>query len=215
MTTDGERMESQAALVSCLRRLADSMTPAYAGQKEFFIVALNEMTAEIETLKQAQLSRAVAVFCARLEAGPVKPADITALKEALDNLLSAGDFSRACASLTGSAGFIKERLGRLRPLCIAAGERRASPEKDPAAERLVGEAYRRMQFEQLEKEARRFRTEAGAENVLARARERVAEYCAVYRLPLDPGSTLPAFSLSRIDAVAGACYRLLARLRGA
>jgi hypothetical protein len=213
MTLDPRTLESQAALVSCLRRLAGSVTPAYSGQKEFFIVTLNEMTAEIETLKQDQLSRAVAAFCAKLEAGTVKPEEITALKEALDNLVPAGDFNRACACLAGSPGFIKERLGCLRPLCIAAGERRAAPEKDPAAERLVGEAYRRLQFDRLEEEARRFATAAAAENVLARARACVGEYCAVYRLPLDPGATLPSFSLSLIDAVAGACYRLLARLR--
>jgi hypothetical protein len=72
-----------------------------------------------------------------------------------------------------------------------------------------------MLFEALEKEAARFKDDASENRVLGRARERVADYCLVYRLPLDPGDTLPPFSLSRIDAVTGACYRLLARMRGA
>lgn len=214
MERNKEKYESQVRLISGLRELAGTVHGAYASQKEFFIVTLNEMTADLAALKEAGLREAVGSFTAKLARGPVSQADILALKEALDKLVSAKDFDFVCAGLAGSAGLIADRLGRLRPLCIAAEERRGTLPRDPGADRLVTEAYRRLLFEALEKEAARFADAASEERVLARARERVADYCVAYRLPVSPEDTLPPFSLSRIDAVTGACYRLLARMRG-
>lgn len=215
MGLNREKYESQVRLISGLKELAGSVNGVYASQKEFLIVTLNEMTADLAELKKANLLEAAGAFMDRLARGPVSQADITALKEALDKLVSVKDFDFACSGLAGSAGLICERLARLQPLCIAAEERRGALPRDPAADRLVTEAYRHMSFEALEKEAARFRDDISENRVLAKARERVADYCVVYRLPMSPEDTLPPFSLSRIDAVTGACYRLLARMRGA
>lgn len=205
--------ETQIKLVASLRELAGAVNSSYVSQKEFLIVTLNDMAGYLAELKREQLSSAVGRFLARLARGPVAPADITDLKVSLDKLVASKDFDFVCAGLAGSNDLIRDRLARLQPLTIAAEERRGAAGRDPAAERLVAEAYRHLQFEALEKEAARFRDEASENRVLARLRERVAEYCAVYRLPLSPADTLPPFSLSRIDAVTAACYRLLSRLR--
>ena len=205
--------ETQIKLVASLRELAGAVNSSYASQKEFLIVTLNDMAGYLAELKSEQLASAVGRFLARLARGPVSQADITELKVSLDKLVTSKDFDFACAGLAGSSDLLRDRLARLRPLTMAAEERGGAAGRDPAAERLVAEAYRHLQFEALEKEAARFGDEAAENRVLARLRERVAEYCAVYRLPLSPADTLPPFSLSRIDAVTAACYRLLARLR--
>lgn len=215
MGLNREKYDSQVRLISCLKQLAGSVNGAYASQKEFVIVTLNEMTADLAGLKRESLRETSESFMGKLARGPVTQADLLALKEALDKLVSAKDFDFICAGLAGSAGLIGERLARLRPLCIAEEERRGALPRDPAADRLVNEAYRRLLFEALEKEAARFRDEVCENRVLAKARAQVADYCLAYRLPSSPEDTLPPFSLSRIDAVTGACYRLLARMRGA
>lgn len=214
MGLNAEKYESQVRLISGLKELAGSVNGVYSSQKEFFIVTLNEMTADLAGLKKANLEETAGAFMCKLSRGPVSQADIMTLKEALDKLVSAKDFDFICAGLAGSAGLIRERLSRLQPLCIAAEERRGALPRDPAADRLVSEAYKHMFFEALEKEAARFRDDISENRVLAKARERVADYCVLYRLPMSPADTLPPFSLSRIDAVVGACYRLLARMRG-
>lgn len=207
--------ETQVKLVASLRELAGTVNPSYSSQKEFLIVTLNDMTGYLAELKREQLASAAGRFLARLARGPVSQADITDLKVSLDKLVASKDFDFACAGLAGSSDLLRDRLARLQPLTIAAEERRGAAGRDPAAERLVAEAYRHLQFGALEQEAARFGGEAAENRVLTRLRERVAEYCAVYRLPLGPADTLPPFSLSRIDAVTAACYRLLSRLRDA
>lgn len=205
--------ETQIKLVASLKELAGAVNSSYASQKEFLIVTLNDMAGYLAELKSEQLASAVGRFLARLARGPVAQADITELKVALDKLVASRDFDFVCAGLAGSNDLLRDRLARLQPLTMAAEERRGAAGRDPAAERLVAEAYRHLQFEALEREAARFKDEAAENRVLARLRERVAEYCAVYRLPLSPADTLTPFSLSRIDAVTAACYRLLSRLR--
>jgi hypothetical protein len=216
MGMNREKYESQVRLICGLKELAGSVNGVYASQKEFFIVTLNEMTADLAELKKENLRETVESFTGKLARGPVSQGDILALKESLDKLVSAKDFDFVCAGMAGSAALIGERLARAQPLCIAAEERHGTLQRDPAADRLVAGAYKHMRFEALEGEAARFRADPAAEDrVLARARERVADYCLVYRLPMSAEDTLPPFSLSSIDAVVAACYRLLARLRGA
>jgi hypothetical protein len=41
----------------------------------------------------------------------------------------------------------------------------------------------------------------------------VADYCSLYKVPLDPADTITAFSMLRVDAVTAACFRLLAKIR--
>jgi len=57
-----------------------------------------------------------------------------------------------------------------------------------------------------------FANDATVDRILTRARENVAEYCCLYNVSMREEDTLTPFSLSRIDAVVGACYRLLIRI---
>jgi hypothetical protein len=114
--------------------------------------------------------------------------------------------------LPGSPGVVRSRLASLRPLSIAEGERTGTL-RDSGAERLVAEAYRRLGFDSIERELSGRAGDEAFDAVLLKARRGVGDYCRMYQVPPSPEETLPAFSLSRIDAVLGACYRLLSRLR--
>ncbi|MDT8286727.1 MAG: hypothetical protein RQ748_06420, partial [Elusimicrobiales bacterium] len=127
-------------------------------------------------------------------------------------LLSSRDFVLMEGGLPGSPEIVRARLASLRPLSIAGGERTGTL-RDSGAERLVAEAYRRLGFDSLERELAGRAGDEAYDAVLLKARHNVGEYCGMYQVSPSPEDTLPAFSLSRIDAVLGACYRLLSRLR--
>ena len=209
MDPNKARFDCQIRLIAGLREFSSPVPAAFAGQKEFFIVTLNRVASDLREFKKASFRALSDWALARRRRGPLEARDVTEFKEAADKLLSARDYQFVCAALPGSAEFLASRLSSVEPVSIAEEEMKKEGEpRDPAADRLVGDAYRRLGFDRLQQLAGR-----QPEGVLLQhARELVAEYCAVYRLPLNAEDTLPEFSLSRIDAVAGACFRLLAVL---
>lgn len=211
MDENKAKYDCQVRLIASLNEFSGPVPAAFFSQKEFFIITLRRLAANLAEFKAENLRALAANLLAKLRRGPVTPADLTAFKDMLDKLVSGRDYQVACAGLSGSKEFLAERLSRLEPLSIAAEEGKLPGEpRDPTADRLVGEAYRRLRFDALEEEWRKGRP---VDKVLERARAQVAEYCLMYRLPVRPEDTLPPFSLSRIDAVTGACFRLLGKLR--
>ncbi|MDA8132626.1 MAG: hypothetical protein M0025_04310 [Elusimicrobia bacterium] len=209
MDQDKTRFDCQVRLIAGLREFSAPVPAAFAGRKEFFIVTLNRVASDIKEFKLASFRALSEWALARRRRGPLEERDVTAFKEAADKLLSAKDYQLVCAALPGSAEFLAARLAEAAPLSIADEEKKKEGERrDPAADRLAGDAYRRLGFDRLQQLAGR--QPEGV--ILQHAGELVAEYCAVYRLPLSSEDTLPPFSLTRIDAVAGACFRLLAVL---
>lgn len=210
MEVNRAKFDCQVRLVASLREFSGPVPAGFFSHKEFFIVTLQRMEANLYEFKAESLRALAAGLLDKLRRGPLAPQDLTVFKDMLDKLVSGRDYQAACAGLAGSREFAAERLAALRPLSIAAEERKLPGEpRDPTADRLVGEAYRRLGFDALEEEHRKGRPE---ERVLTQARAQVAEYCLMYRLPLCAEDTLPPFSLSRIDAVTGACFRLLGKL---
>ncbi|MDD2804654.1 MAG: hypothetical protein PHV33_03805 [Elusimicrobiales bacterium] len=210
MGTNRAKFDCQVRLVASLKEFAGPVPAGFFNHKEFFIVTLQRLAANLYEFKEENLRALAADLLEKLRRGPLSPSELTAFKDMLDKLVSGRDYMTACAGLAGSREFAAERLARLRPLSIAAEEQKLPGEpRDPTADRLVGEAYRRLRFDSLEEEHRKGRPE---DRALQQARAQVAEYCLMYRLPLCAEDTLPPFSLSRIDAVTGACFRLLGRL---
>lgn len=199
-----------------LRDFAGPVCSGFANQKDFFIFSLESISGFLLEFKGESLKELAADFTARRERGPVSDAELVEFKAALDKLVSARDFDFVCAALAGSRGLLKERLASVRPLSMAAEEKLGlSGARDANAYRLITDAYRQLNFKALEEAAARRRDDIAVDHILARARADVAEYCSLYKVPLDPGDTLTDFSITRIDAVAGACFRLLAKMREA
>ena len=206
--------EFQVRLIAALGQFAGEMPAGFLSQKEFFLIKLEDISENLAALKLARLRAAEGSLLRRLEKGPLADGDLTDFKGAIDKLLSSRDYDYVCAALAGSRELLKKRLAEVKPLSIADEEKKApGAPREQAADRLVSEAYRRLRFDELEREALRAGGYAAADLFLGTARGRVAEYCVLYRVPIHADDTLTTFSLSSIDAVAGACFRLLARLR--
>jgi len=207
------KYEHQVRLIARLREFAEKIPPGYINQKEFFITSLQNIFEHLMDLKREMLAEACGRFCAKLDQGAVTDESIVEFKSLLDKFISSGDFAAVAASMIGGKQLIKTRLSALRPLSIVDEEMKGG-DRDKTADRLVEEAYKRLKFEELEKELMQSVNDPVIDRILTKARENVADYCCLYRVPLRDDDTLTPFSLSRIDAVVGACFRLIARIRG-
>jgi hypothetical protein len=95
------------------------------------------------------------------------------------------------------------------------GEERKTGEKDPEAERQISETFARLHFPSLAAQMNATLNDWVVNATLMKARAEVAEYCCLYHVPLHEGDTLSPFSLSCVDAVLAANYRLLSNLHQA
>jgi len=206
------RFQHQSGLAERLRELGGGDHPGFLNQKEFFISALRAAEEPLAALQREAYREACDRFLEKLGQGRATPEFVAEFKDPLDKLLSSKDFALMEGGLPGSPGVVRSRLASLRPLSIAEGERTGTL-RDSGAERLVAEAYRRLGFDSLERELSGRAGDEAFDAVLLKARRGVGDYCRMYQVSPSPEDTLPAFSLSRIDAVLGACYRLLSRLR--
>lgn len=206
------RFQHQSGLAARLRELGGEEDPSFLNQKESFISALRAAEEPLAALQLESCREACDRFLEKLGKGRATPELVAEFKDPLDKLLSSKDFALMEGGLPGGPEVVRSRLAALRPLSIAEGERTGTL-RDPGAERLVAEAYRRLGFDSLERELSGRSGDQAYDAVLLKARRGVANYCRLYQVPPSPEDTLPAFSLSRIDAVLGACYRLLSRLR--
>ena len=202
----------RSGLAARLREFGGGTPPGFLGQKEFFISVLRAAEEPLAALQFEALRLVCAGFLEKLGRGRVTPELLEEFKDPLDKLLSSGDFLLVEGGLPGSPEVVRARLAALRPLSIAEGARTGTL-RDPGGERLLTEAYRRLGFDRLEKGLPGLRGDAALDELILRARRSVAEYSRLYQVEPSAEETLTPFSLSRIDAALGACYRLLARLR--
>jgi hypothetical protein len=213
MKKDNVKLEIQRRLIMALRDFAGSVCSGFVNQKEFFIFSLESISEKLTELKQESLNDLAAGYAARRAAGPLSDAEVVDFKDKLDKLVSARDFDHICAALAGSKELMAERLAAVRPQSMAAEEKRGlSGVRDANAYRLITEAYKHLCFWELEEDARNS-DDATVDRILCRARAAVADYCSLYKVPLDPADTITAFSMLRVDAVTAACFRLLAKIR--
>ena len=212
MPASNIKFQYQFSLIARLRELAGTVTAGYINQKEFFIATLQNMSESLMDLQREMLRETCEGFMAKLDHGAVTQAMVVDFKAQLDKLVSGKDFSVIGAAIVGSKELVRTRLSALQPLSIVEEERKPHG-RDQTADRLVTEAYRRLKFEALERELALIVNDHAIDKILTKARESVSEYCCLYRVPLREDDTLTPFSVSRIDAVVGACFRLMSRIR--
>lgn len=195
-------------LVAGLRDFTGKIPHAYAGEQEFFLTSLNNMSQHIYDLQKGTLKELCDGFVLKLDAGKATLSAVNQFKAGLDSLISAADFRAVSGSMAGSNDLIKKRLGALKPVSrVDEGNKAAGG--DPDALRHIAETYGLLHFEALAKRMKADPDELSVNAVLARAREEVAEYCCLYRVPLNEAETLTPFSLSCVDAALAASFRLL------
>lgn len=194
-------------LVAGLRNFTGKMPHAYAGEQEFFLTSLNNMAKHLYDLQKGTLREMCDGFIHKLDAGKVTLETIKAFKAGLDSLISAENFRIVCAGMAGSKELIKRRLEALKPVSrIDEGNKAAGG--DPDAVRHITETYGRLHFDALARQMKAAPDEPSVNIVLAKAREEVAEYCCLYRVPLNEQETMSPYSLSCVDAALAASFRL-------
>jgi len=208
-----KKYEHQVRLITSLRALAGPVAPGFLNQMEFFITNVRDMAEHLMGLKREMLEEGARRFLAGVERGSVSGGSVLEFKSLLDKLVSGRDFAAVTAALAGSAQFLKNRVSALQPLSIEDEEGKAAADRDKAADALVSTAYKRMKFDALEKDLAGGVNACALDRVLLKARESMADYCCLYQVPLREDDTLTPFSVSRIESVAGSCFRLLRKIR--
>jgi hypothetical protein len=206
-----EKLNCQLRLIAALKEFTGPVQAAQFTQKEFYIVRLQIIGSVLEELKRERLRGLSDWLTARMARGSLSEADAARFKDSLAQLVNGQDYNSICAALSGSKELLLERLSRVSPLSESEEEKKRPGQfREPESDRLTSGAYTKMGFDKLETEIGAGRTE---DEVLALARERVAKYCSIDNMPLGMDNTMPSPTLTCIEAVTGACFRLLARLK--
>lgn len=208
------KIEHQIRLIAMLRDFTGRMPDVYGSQTEFFIVSLHSMSEYLVELKTATLREACDSFCAKLDRGSVTEKNLADFKSQLDKLVSESDFKTVCASMVGSKELVRKRLSGLSPVSLLTEERKTAG-RDADSDRHIRETYDRLNFGSLAAAVSSRPDDRAVDAALLKARASVGEYCCMYHVPLDSEDTLSPFSLSCVDAMIAACYRLLADIRRA
>ncbi len=200
-------MRNQLMLVAALRTFTGAPPRGYTSEKDFFLTSFHNMAEYLADLQRETLAELCAAFVQKLKSGKATPGAAEDFRSGLDRLISETDFKRVGAAMAGSPAFIEQRLSALEPFSIIKEEKKTAG-RDPEAERHIKGAYSRLHFDALVKRVEAEPLERSADAALASARMEVADYCCLYRIPLEETATLTPFSLSCVDAALAASYRL-------
>ena len=211
MSNRKEKLSCQLRLMAAFKEFSGPAPEGLFTKKEFFIVRLHGIGALLSEFKREKLKELSDGLSAKLARGTLSEADAAAFKQSLSQLVGGQDYNSVCGAFAGSKDLLLQRLSRVQPLSVAEEEKKRPGQlREPALDRLTSAAYTRMAFESLEKELGAGRSE---EDVLEQARARAAKFCSSDTMPLGMDNTMPSNMLNSIEAAAGACFRLLARLK--
>lgn len=211
MSNRKEKLSVQLRLMAAFKEFSGPVPEGMFTKKEFFIVRLHGIGALLNEFKREKLKELSDGLSAKLSRGALSESDAAAFKQTLSQLVGGQDYSSVCGAFAGSKDLLLQRLSRVQPLSVAEEEKKRPGQfREPALDKLTSAAYTRMAFESLEKELGAGRTE---EEVLEQARARAAKFCSSDTMPLGMDNTMPSNMLNSIEAAAGACFRLLARLK--
>lgn len=181
---------------------------------------LKEAEEPLYQFKQELYQDAVSHFMRRAESGELKEPDYPEFLGLLDQYLAPVDCADALFHITPQR--MADKKARLWASQVLGGlrvhrlldEELLPPEKRRAAcERLVGEIFRRLEFEDIAAvHERKPLTARRLRFIVRRIRLTTADYCILLRCPSGPEDTFTPFMLPRIEAVFAANKRLLRRI---
>ncbi len=187
---------------------------------EYMRRKLLEIEAPLFAYKSALLEHVRTRMVRELRNEKINPARCVEIKARLDRLLSPGDFADAAIHLSEndmSPARLKNALSILksvRPWNPFHEERLQPQDRSPAWEKLVMEHYDRLGFDLLSRIMKRVpRPKRRTRSALRKVRVRVADFCAVIKVPENPGEDITPFMLSRIEALIAASLRFLNKHR--
>jgi tetratricopeptide (TPR) repeat protein len=182
---------------------------------------LQEIEGPLLALKQGLLTDAVEEFFKDLGRNQMTEDKLADFKQLLDSYLERGVFADAAFHL--DRGYLKdpdnrktaEKLLRFAKVYNTLDEEDKDPEKrNKNWDRLVGDIYKRLEFHTIAKcHNRKALTARRLRFFVRRIRFQSADFCAVFRFPVNHGDTFSPFMLPRAEALIGANRRILHTLR--
>jgi hypothetical protein len=186
----------------------------------YLLDKLQEIEAPLHKLKQELFEDAVADFLLLAEIGQADSRAVEGFIFLLQSYLAPGDFVDAVFDLTPerlrdprSRERLAETLRKITVHCVLDQEELPANLRQANWERLVGELYRRLDFERLEQIAlRKPMTRKRLSTILRRAQSNVAEFCSLLHHPRGPEDFFTPFMMPRIEGLLASCRRFLRRL---
>ena len=116
--------------------------------------------------------------------------------------------------LLGDMGSLAKRLEDAKPISLLAEERKKI-DRDDTIDKDITLIYNNLHFDDCMKEYLHSKDKSmvAVDAVLLKARQNVAEYCCVLRIPISDDDTLSPFMLSRVEALVAANERLIEQIR--
>lgn len=181
---------------------------------------LQETEEPLAALKAQLLKATGKGLLEEVRAGTLDAERCADYKHLFERLLAPGDFADLAIHLTpgqppkDQARWCESVLAQVKPSHLFAEERKPDGQRSPAWDKMVGEIYKRLDLDLLEKVLmRKPRNRKRRAVVLRRLRRNVAEYCSVVRIPTDARDTFTPFMLPRVEALIAACLRFLDKFR--
>jgi len=173
---------------------------------------LREIEEPLGEFKQQLLQDAVRSFLKRAATVGVKEDEFADFKHFLESNLSPGDFVDAVFLLDMPSLLDRKRRPVIEEFLLKAKayariQEEAKPEgqRNKGWDRLVGEIYKRLRLDLLERVLRRKPlTPRRLRFILRRLRFDTADYCAVFHFPIRPDDTFSPFILPRVEALVAA-----------
>jgi len=182
---------------------------------------LGEVDEPLTDLKQELYADSTRTFFGRLARGELRESELPDYLQFLDNTLSRGDYADAAFHLdwanlqdTGRRQEAVEFLQNLRAYSRLEEEIKPLEHRNKVWERLVSDIYKRLGFDGVEKcHAHKPLTARRLRFMLRRMRFHSADFCAVFRFPVNEGDTFTPFILPRVEGLIAANRRMLKILR--
>jgi len=182
---------------------------------------LREIEQPLSNLKQELLTDAVRNFFATLNKEQANENTLADFMQLLDNYLSRSDFADAAFHLDWQGLQDLDRrknawefIQPLRAHDMLNEEEKPPERRGKTWERIVTDIYKRLGYDVMELcHAHKPLTARRLRFFLRRARFQSADFCAVFRFPINEGDTFTPFILPRVEGLIAANRRLLQRLR--
>jgi len=212
------KAENQILFITKLKEYCSysEETKKYVNPVDFTYMTLGLMAETLMELKEQTISEARNNYFRALTEGSRCEKEERTLLEILDKAVPEKTFTKIKTAMNFRCkNTLVALLTEIAPLSIINEGRKAQTERDKAIESTISFVYRRLNFDCLEEEFKlvQTKTTGSVENVLAKARQNVKDYCAALHIPMNENDTLSPFMLSNAEAMIAANERLIKRLR--
>jgi len=214
------KADLQVAAIARLRDYCDYknegvVSQHYMGQMQFMKEHLGQMSEPIMELKKLTYSDARDAFLKSLKDKTVTDASKAEFLDLLTKFMPRGLVLDVRSDmLLGEMDSLVKRLAAAEPISLLAEEKKKK-DRDETVDKSITFLYNKLHFDDYANEYLHStdKSTVSIDAVLLKARQSVANYCCVLRIPMNDNDTLSPFMLSSVEALVAANERLIEKIR--